>query len=69
MITYSGPKFPFVAHAENPLAGRPRAEPATADAATKLSPGPALLLALLLSLGLWAAIWKAASSLAAAGLR
>jgi hypothetical protein len=65
---YSGPKFRHLAHPSTSLAARPRAEPATEDAATKLGPGPALLLALLSSLGLWAAIWKAASSLAVAWL-
>ena len=68
VITYPGPKFPFVGHAGNPLAGRPRAQPATADTATKISPGAGLLLSLILSLGLWAVIWPALSSMAAAWL-
>src|SRR5438132_317937 len=46
-----------------PDAGRSR--PAV-DAATKLTPGAGLTLSLLLSLGLWAAIWQAVFSLAAA---
>jgi hypothetical protein len=45
-----------------------RSRPAV-DAATKLTPGAGLTLSLLLSLGLWAAIWQAVSSLAAAWLR
>jgi hypothetical protein len=66
MITYSGPKFPFVAHAGNPLGGRSRSEPAPASrTTTKLSPGGSLLLIVLLSLGLWATIWKAVSITAA----
>jgi len=65
MITYSGPKFPFVAHAGNPLSGRPRSDHAPATrTTTKLSPGESLLLIALMSLGLWVAIWKAVSLVA-----
>jgi hypothetical protein len=69
VITYPGPKFPFVADAGNPIARHPRLVPARAEAAPKLTPGAGLLLALILSLGLWAAIWRAVSSVAAAWLR
>jgi hypothetical protein len=68
MITYPGFKSCSVVDAEKWRAGLPRSEPATADAATKLSPGAGLLLIVLLSLGLWATIWKAVSSVAAGWL-
>ena len=65
MITYPRPKYPLVAHAEHLLAERPRSKSARADTATNLSPGGGLLLAVLMSLGLWAVMWKAVSSVAA----
>jgi len=43
-----------------------RSEPSTAQTVPALRPGAGLILALLLSLGLWDAIWLAASSLAQA---
>jgi hypothetical protein len=39
-----------------------RSEPPAAEAAARLALGPSLLLALLLSLGLWGAIWWVASA-------
>jgi hypothetical protein len=62
MITYPGAKSPYVVDAEKWRAGRPRSKPATTDTVTKLSPGAGLLLAVLMSLGLWTTIWKAVSS-------
>jgi hypothetical protein len=41
---------------------RLRSEPSAAEAAPKLAAGPSLLLALLLSLGLWGGIWWMVSS-------
>jgi hypothetical protein len=41
---------------------RLRSEPSAAETAPKLAAGPSLLLALLLSLGLWGAIWWVASA-------
>ena len=38
-----------------------RSEAPAAEAASRLAPGACLLLALLLSLGLWGAIWRVAS--------
>ena len=43
MITYPGPKFPFVAQAGNPPTGRPRSEHAPAERTIKVSPGAGLL--------------------------
>jgi hypothetical protein len=47
--------------------GQSRSEPTAAF--TKLTPGAGLLMALFFSLGLWAAIWQAVSSLAAVRLQ
>ena len=66
MAYYSAPNSTNLNGCLRPDAGRSR--PAVA-AATKLPTGAGLTLSLLLSLGLWAAIWQAASSLAAAWLR
>jgi hypothetical protein len=63
---YSAPKFRDLTGL---LQVDPRRSRAAVDAATKLTPGTSLLAALLLSLGLWVAIWQAVSSLAAAWLR
>ena len=68
MIAYPGPKFPYTPHPGNTLSGRPRSKSVPANMAANRSPGAGLLLALLLSLGLWAALWKAVSSMAAAWL-
>jgi len=38
-----------------------RSEAPAAEATSRLAPGASLLLALLLSLGLWVAIWRVAS--------
>ena len=52
------------------ISGSPRLDPwrsrSAVDEVTKLAPRAGLIIALLLSLGLWGAIWLAASSLAAA---
>jgi hypothetical protein len=50
-------------------AWRSRSEPAAAEAAPRLTPGAGLTFSLLLSLGLWGALWQAVSSLATAWLR
>jgi hypothetical protein len=52
------------------LGGSPSLDPwpsrSAVDPVTKLAPGVGLIIALLLSLGLWGAIWLGASSLTAA---
>ena len=65
MTSYSEPEFRYLADVWSPRSGRSRSEPAPAEAATKLTPGAAVLVTLVVSLGLWAAIWQAVSSLAA----
>jgi len=45
--------------------GRFHPDVAPRDAIPRLAPGAALIVALLLSVGLWSVIWVAASSLAA----
>jgi len=66
VANYSAPNSANLTGSLRPDAGRSR--PAVA-ATTKLPPGAGLTLSLLLSLGLWAAIWQAVSSLTAAWLR
>jgi hypothetical protein len=63
---FSAPKSTNLTESLRPDAGRSRS---AVTAATKLIPGAGLTLCLLLSLGLWAGIWQAVSSLAAAWLR
>jgi hypothetical protein len=63
---FSAPKSTNLTGSLRPDAGRSRS---AVTAATKLIPGAGLTLSLLLSLGIWAAIWQAVSSLAAACLR
>ena|SRR5271168_2556178 len=66
VTSYTAPKFDNLAEPRSRHTGQSRSEPTVA--ATTLMPGAGLLLALLLSLGLWAAIWQAVSSLAATWL-
>ena len=66
VTNYTPQNFYYFANTRSHHAGRSRSEPTAADAATKLAPGAGLIVALLLSLGLWAAIWQAVSSLIAA---
>jgi hypothetical protein len=53
--------FQYSASSWNIDIERFRSEPPAAETAPRLAPGPSLLLALLLSLGLWGAIWWVAS--------
>ena len=72
MADYSASKFHYLGRSQSPHDERSRSEPAAADAATRLTPLAALAglaVALLLSLGLWAAIWQTVFSLAAGWLR
>jgi hypothetical protein len=66
MTNYIAPKFPYLAGARNLDTGLSRSEPSASDAAPRLTPGAGLVVVLLLSLGLWAAIWLALSFLVAA---
>jgi hypothetical protein len=61
--SYTAPKFHDFAERRSRHSGQSRSEPTTAM--TKLTPRAGLLIALFFSLGLWAAIWQAVSSLAA----
>jgi hypothetical protein len=63
VTSYPAPKFHHVAGSQSVYAGRSRSEPTAADASTKLTTGAGLIVALLVSLGLWAAIWLSVSSL------
>jgi hypothetical protein len=65
--SYTAPKFHDFAERRSRHTGQSRSEPTTA--VTKLTPGAGLLIALFLSLGLWAAIWQAILSLAAVWLQ
>jgi hypothetical protein len=65
--SYTAPKFHDFAEPRSRDIGRSRSE-STAPA-RKLTAGAGLLLTLVLSLGLWGAIWQAVSSLAAAWLQ
>ena len=67
MSSYTVPKFHDFAERRRRHTGRSRSEPTAS--VTKLTSGAGLLLALFFSLGLWAAIWQAVSSLAAVWLR
>jgi hypothetical protein len=67
VVSYTSSKFHDLAEQRSRHSGQARSE--TAATATKLMPGAGLLAALLFSLGLWAGIWQAVSSLAAAWLR
>ncbi len=69
MADYSASKFHYLGRSPSPHDERSRSEPAAADAATRLTPLAGLAVALLLSLGLWAAIWQTVFSLAAGWLR
>jgi hypothetical protein len=64
VTNYTPQRFHYLANTRSHLAGRSQSEPTAADAATKLAPGAGLIVALLLSLGLWAAIWLTVSRLA-----
>ena len=66
MTHYPAPKFRDFRHPGRGDIGRSRS---AVEAETKLAPGAALIIALLLSLGLWGAIWVAVSPLFAAWLR
>ena len=67
MTSYTAPKFHDLAETRSGCSGQFRSEPTSA--ATNLMPGAGLLVAFLFSLGLWAAIWQAVSSLAAVWLQ
>jgi hypothetical protein len=64
VTNYTPQNFHYFANTRSHHAGRSRSEPAAADAATKLAPGAGLIVALLLSLGLWGTIWLTVSRLA-----
>jgi hypothetical protein len=64
---YTAPKFHDFAKPRSRHTGQSRSKPTAA--VTKPASGAGLLAALLLSLGLWAAIWQAVSSLAAVWLQ
>jgi hypothetical protein len=66
---YTPPTFRYLARSPSLHAGQSPSAPGAADAAARLTPRAGLILALLLSLGLWGAIWQAVSSLATAWLR
>jgi hypothetical protein len=57
------PDFPYFVHHSSLDAGSPRSDRSTGEAAPILPVGAALMAIFLLSLGLWGAIWVAASSL------
>jgi hypothetical protein len=65
--SYTAPKFHDFAESRSRHTDHSRAEPTAA--VTKLTPGAGLLMALFFSLGLWAAIWQAVSSLVAVWLQ
>jgi hypothetical protein len=65
--SYTAAKFHDFAERRSRHTGQSRSEPTTAM--TKLTPGAGLLMASFFSLGLWAAIWQAVSSLVAVWLQ
>jgi hypothetical protein len=62
VTSYTSSKFQDLAEPRSRHTGQSRSEPTAA--AIKLTPGAGLLMSLFFSLGLWAAIWQAVSSLA-----
>ena len=57
------PDFPYFVHLSSLDAGSSRSDRSTDEAAPILPVGAALMAIFLLSLGLWGAVWVAASSL------
>ena len=66
MTNDTAPKFHYLAGPQNLDTGLSRSEPAASDTGARLTPGATVVVLLLLSLVLWAAIWLALSFLAAA---
>ena len=66
MTDYSGSRFRNLNRSPRVDLGQSRS---AVDAATKLAPGAGLILAVLLSLGLWGAIWQTVHSLTAVWFR
>ena len=64
VANYTAPKFDNLACSRSLHAGRSRSEPAAAKAAPLVTPGARLMIALLLSLALWGAIWLGVSRFA-----
>jgi len=60
------PEFHYSAGSRSFCAGRSRSHRLAGNATARLTPGAGLVTALLLSLGLWGAIWAAASSVTSA---
>lgn len=63
MTYYSADPAPKSCDLSDPPHADPRRPRSAVDTATQLSPGEGLVMALLLSLGLWSAIWQVASRL------
>ena len=66
MTNYTAPKIHYLAGAQNLDTGLSRSEPSASDIGARLTPGAAVVVLLLLSLVLWAAICLSLSFLAAA---
>jgi hypothetical protein len=66
---YTAPNVRYLAGFRSVPAARVRSEPTASAVAAGLSPKGGLIVALLLSLGIWGSMWLAASSLAAAWFR